>query len=87
VAYYRGDGGGQRNDAIVDAWLLKQFPGRTLEELDGMNYARYLRAMDARYIEQIEQMRASYLKGEVPSRKQDSDVWAAIRDHDALLDT
>jgi hypothetical protein len=86
VAYYRGEGGGERNDVIVDAWLLKQFPGRTLEELDGMNYVRYLRAMEVRHIEQVEQMRTSYLKGEVPNDKQDSDVWSAIREHDDLLD-
>lgn len=41
----------------MDAWLLQLFPGRTLEELDQMDYARLQRAVEARNIEHAEELR------------------------------
>jgi hypothetical protein len=87
VEYYRNssEGGRRPTDAVVDAWLLKQFPGRTLDELDGMDYARYLRALEAQDVAETEQLRRLYLKGEIDADKQSGDVWESIKAHDELL--
>ena len=85
MEWYRdSEGGGQPTDAVIDAWLLRKFPGRTLDELDQMDYARYLRALEAPEIRDIEQMRKVYLSKNAP-KEQDADIWAAIRNHDRLL--
>ena len=49
-----------------------------------MDYARYLRALEAQSISDIEQMRKVYLSKNAP-KEQDADIWAAIRNHDRLL--
>lgn len=38
---------------------MRLFPGRTLEELDGLDWVRLQRAVEAQNIEQIEQLRRS----------------------------
>ena len=51
VRYVRRDGDDRSlaaPEVLVDAWLLGMFPGRTLEELDTMDYGRLLRALEAR---------------------------------------
>lgn len=85
MEWYRdSEGGGQPTAAVIDAWLLRKFPGRTLNELDQMDYARYLRALEAQEISDIEQMRKVYLSKSAP-KEQDADIWTAIRSHDRLL--
>ena len=49
-----------------------------------MDYARYLRALEARSISDVEQMRKLYLSKDAP-KEQDADIWKAIREHDGLL--
>jgi hypothetical protein len=85
VAWYRDSDDGESTDAVIDAWLLRQFPGRTLDELDSMDYARYLRALEAKQISDVEQMRRLYLSKDAP-KEQDADIWKAIQAHDRLLD-
>ena len=50
------------HDALFDSWLLEQFPGRTLEELDTINIFRYLKAMEARGLETLEKTRVEIMK-------------------------
>ena len=70
--------------SILDALLLRRFPGRTLEELDGMNWPRLLRAFEAERIENIEERHKQYLSKQ---RKELSDSdWEAIQQHNELLD-
>jgi len=69
-------------DALLDAWLLRAFPGRTLEELDAMDWTRYQRAMDAAEIEHIERARQRFLAGQC----EDSAVnWPAVLRHDEWI--
>lgn len=65
----------------MDAWLLRKFPGRTLEELDGMDWGRFNRAMEAGRIEYIEDRRA--LGVEEPA-KLSAEEWAEIAELDEL---
>jgi hypothetical protein len=37
--------------------MLSNFPGKTLDEIDSMDILRWMRAMDARNIETVEQTR------------------------------
>ena len=65
-----------------DAYLLQRFPGKTLEELDGIDWGRLMRAQQVRHIDQVEEMRELYLKGKY---KPTPDEWAAVLRHDAIL--
>jgi hypothetical protein len=65
-----------------DAYLLQRFPGKTLEELDGMDWARLMRAQQVRYIDQVEDVRDSYLKGKY---KPTPDEWDAVLRHDRIV--
>ena len=61
---------------------MTRFPGRTLDELDSMDWGRYLRAMEAGNVEDIEDKRLSHINGKV--KKLDADDWDAIREHDRM---
>ena len=50
-----------------------------------MDYARYLRAIDAQYVEYIEEKRKEYLKPNADPKEQTPEIWEAIREHDRLL--
>lgn len=50
-------------DSLVDAWLLERFPGKTLEELDNMNWVRFMRAMEAQELCDIEGKKSALTKG------------------------
>lgn len=73
----------QQSDAELDAILLENFPGRTLEEIDQMDWARYLRAMQARHIMQVEKRRLALLRGDIKTMSPDE--WAMIAEHEELL--
>ena len=60
---------------MIDAWLLRRFPGRTLEELDQMDWGRLNRALEAGRIERLEELRSI---GTNDPSKVDPDDWAAI---------
>jgi hypothetical protein len=70
-------------EPLLDAWLLASFPGRTLEELDGMDWGRYTRALEAREAQRIEHKRARYLAQEV--KELEPDEWAVVQEHDRLV--
>jgi hypothetical protein len=68
--------------ALFDARLMARFPGRTLEELDGMDYGRVLKAFQAGHIEGVETRRALWVQQKAQLTDDD---WAAIREHDDWL--
>ena len=68
---------------MLDAWLLEKFPGKTLEELDCMDFARYWRAMEVQNIQAIERLRDLQLKG---SYQPQPSEWQRIRRHDRWID-
>ena len=47
-----------------------------------MDWGRYLRAMEAGNVEDIEDKRLSHINGKV--KKLDADDWDAIREHDRM---
>lgn len=69
---------------IIDAWLLRRFPGRMLEELDRMDWPRYLRAVEVMQIQDVEAQRtASINHGGID--KLPPAVFKVILQHDRLL--
>lgn len=73
-------------DELVDAWLLKAFPGRFLEEIDTtMDWHRYLRSIEAERAEQIEARRILYLAGKIKATDISDDEWLVIDAHDAMV--
>lgn len=73
-------------DELLDAWLLKRFPGRFLEELDTlMDWNRFLRSLEAERAEQIEVRRVLYLEGKLKDSDITADDWEVIEAHDAMM--
>ncbi len=73
-------------DELLDAWLLKRFPGRFLEELDAlMDWNRFLRSLEAERAEQIEVRRVLYLEGKLKADDISVDEWEVIEAHDAMM--
>lgn len=68
---------------MLDAWLLEKFPGKTLDELDGIDFARYWRALEVQNIQALERMRDLQLKG---SYQPSPAEWQRIRRHDRWVD-
>lgn len=60
---------------------MRRFPGRTLEELDQMDWGRFMRAIEAGRIEYIEERRAMGI--EEPSKLSAAE-WAEIAELDEL---
>ena len=72
-------------DSLIDAFLLKRFPGRTLEEIDLINWARYTKAVEAMNIVELEEKQISLRKGLIKSNAISQREWAKIEEHEALL--
>ena len=64
---------------------MQRFPGRTLEELDGMDWPRYLKALDAGNMEAVEDRRQLQQEGKINASDIDADEWEQILAHDRLL--
>lgn len=64
--------------------LLRKFPGRTLDELDRMDWMRYQRAMEAQRILDIEAKRAAFTSGDLESLTVDE--WLVVQENDRLLE-
>ena len=74
-------------DALLDSWLLQHFSGRFLDEIDTqMDVFRFLRAVQARSIERIEQVRKDQIKGKIKAADTSGDEWKQIKRHDLLVD-
>lgn len=53
-------------DALLDWWLLETFGyAKTLEELDGMDWGRFLRAQEMRRLSQLESRRQAFIAGQL----------------------
>lgn len=86
VSYTRGERRLDPPDAVIDALLLKAFPGRTLDELDDMDWGRWQRAQAAQMHMDIEHLRRKLLDGDMKSDDLPDGVSALIVEHDALLE-
>lgn len=73
-------------DELLDAWLLRRFPGRTLDELDTlMDWNRFLRSLEAERAEQIEVRRSLYLANRIKADEISAAEWDVIDAHDAMM--
>ena len=72
-------------DALFDNYLLRHFPGRTLEELEHMDILRWMRAMDARNLESVEEIRQEQIKGKKKASEIPSKVLKQFMEHDELF--
>jgi len=70
-------------EAYIDAWMLRQFPGRLLEELDDMDWLRFRRAQDAQRVIDVEDTRQLYRDGKL--KEVDEEMLAAFVEHDDLV--
>lgn len=80
---YVREGHSQPPEELVDSWLLQLFPGRTLDELDMMDWGRLWRALSARQVEHVEKRRIDFLAGTV--KELTKDEWDQIRAHEELV--
>lgn len=69
---------------MIDSWLLEMFPGRTLEELDGMDWYRLQRALQVKHIRHVEEMRQQLKTGKIKGDKLDQTIALEIKAHDDL---
>ena len=70
---------------MLDSWLLSRFPGRTLEELDNMDWFRYLRAVHAGNIEHAETTLREFREGEKTQKNIDENTWRTIQENNELI--
>ena len=62
--------------------LLEKFPGKTLDELDGMDFARYWKALEVQRAQAIERLRDMQLADKYQPTP---DEWRQILRHDRLM--
>ena len=67
---------------LFDAWLIKKFPGKTLEELDQIDYGRLMQALEAEWIEHVEDRRVLQMAGKIEFTEMEA---YAIEEHEELL--
>lgn len=67
--------------AYWDALLLARFPGKTLEELDGIDWPRLMRAWQAKEIGDVENARQLFFEDKY---KPTGYEWRMILRHDRL---
>lgn len=72
------------DNSLFDSFLLQQFPGRTLEELDGMDVLRYFRAIDARRIDTLEEMAFKTQTGKLKGSDVSKEDWEEIIENQKL---
>lgn len=65
---------------------MRRFPGRTLDEIDRMNWPRYLRALEAGRIEEVEDRRRLHLAGKLTADDLTASDWEAILKHDEWVE-
>jgi len=64
-----------------------QFPGRTLDEIDEMDLLRYLRAMEARNIDTLEETAHQVQTGKKKGSDVSKEEWEQIRDHQKIWES
>ena len=65
---------------------MQRFPGRTLEELDNVDWLRLRRAMEVGRIVDVEAKHSLYLDGKLGADSITSAEWRAIERHNELYD-
>ena len=73
----------RQSEAELDAILLRRFPSRTLEELDQMDWARYMRAMEAERVMVAEEQRSAFLGGTIKTMSED--MWKVVAENEELI--
>lgn len=73
------------NEAYIDWWLLQKFAGKTLEELDAIDWPRLQRAMEVDRIVEAEQRRRLYIDGKLDQDDIDDSEWVMWARHDVLV--
>jgi len=73
------------NREWLDWWLMQRFPGRTLEELDNVDWLRLQRAMEVERIVNVEQRHKLYLHDKLKEKDLTTAEWRMIRKHNRLL--
>ena len=76
----------RENREWFDWWLLQKFPGRTLEELDGIDWLRLQRALEVGRIVELEGKNTLVTEGKLPAESLTDQEWRQIRRHNALFD-
>jgi len=66
--------------------MLKRFPGRTLEEIDEMDWARYTRAMEAAQILDLEEKKVASAKGLIKPSAISAADWERIGKLEDLME-
>ena len=74
------------HDSLFDSWMLSNFPGRTLEELDSINILRYLRAMDARAIETTERVNGEITTGKMKAVDVPAERYKKVLEHNKMFE-
>ena len=73
-------------ESILDSWMLTHFPGRFLDEItNSMDIYRFLRSLQARGIEAIEDTRERFRENKIKSDEITEDQWKEIRRHDRMM--
>ena len=63
--------------------MLRRFSGRTLEELDQMDWARYMRAMEAEKVMVAEEQRSAFLGGHIKTMSEE--MWNVVAENEEIL--
>lgn len=73
-------------DAMLDSWMLQHFPGRFLDEVsETMDIFRFLRALQARNIESIEDIRKQFRQDKLKAENITEEQWKQIKRHDKIM--
>jgi hypothetical protein len=75
-----------QNREYLDWWLMQKFPGRTLEELDDVDWLRLQRAMEVGRLVDIEQRHGLIAEGKLKPEAFNAREWAQVRRNTALYD-
>lgn len=65
--------------------MLRRFPGRTLEELDGIDYGRLVAAVEADRIDTIETKRRMWINEQIKDEAMTDDDWKSLELHDSWV--
>lgn len=72
------------SDALFDSYMLNNFPGRTLDELDDMDALRFFRAMAARSIQTVEDTRVEQKAGIKKGKDIPKHMYKKFLEHDRI---
>ena len=65
---------------------MQRFPGRTLEELDGVDWPRLMQAVDVEHIVAIETRRKQFIDGDIKRKHLSDRELMEFDRHDRLLE-